>query len=196
MIHYYDLGVYTGSEIDAFIKIMNDLNKEYIVHGFEAHPEFAKKLRVKYNDNPNVHIHEKLIGRVNGRGRLYISTVEQGHSMYASKNNATSKFVEVDSVKLTDFVGTEFKDQINIIRFNIEGAEWDLLQDFLLKEYQKYVNIWLGAEVGADIRKCGEIAHLYNDYIDLLKNNKIKIHQFCGDTPKKNVDLKSLISRL
>jgi len=195
-IFYYDLGVYQGTEIDRFIEIMSQLNLEYEIHGFEALPKFYNALKNKYEDKKNVHIHNLIIGSETGQKPLYLSNIPQGHSIYRSKTQCTDKFVMVDSVKFTDFVGEKFKTQKNIIKFNIEGAEWDLVRDIVSKGYEQYISLWLGADIGCDILKCKEIAHHYKEYVNILKKKKIKMHRFCENAQEKSEDIVPLIKRV
>ena len=194
MIHFYDLGVYNGLEIDMFIQIAGELNQDYRIYGFEAYPAYVKKLKDKFSSNDKIAIYPLMISDQQGLQPLYISTAAEGHSKYATKNNATKDFVMVPAMKFSDFVNKdEFKNQFNIVRFNIEGAEWDFINDMIYSGLHQFVNIWLGAKEGEDILKCAEIKHLYPVYIDLLRKNKINIHRFIYWGKNQNVDLKQLI---
>lgn len=193
-IYYYDLGVYNGKEIDIFIDIANSLGMDYEVIGFEAFPEYASILSEKYKSNPKVTILNLMISDRTGLQPLYISTGAEGHSKYAGKKNCTEKSVMVAGTRFSEFVDHEgFKSQFNIIRFNIEGAEWDFINDMIDSGLYKFVKIWLGAREGEDILKCKEIKHLYPAYIDLLREHGINIHRFIYWSVEKNADLGSMI---
>lgn len=194
-IYYYDLGVYNGGEIDLFLQIAKDLKFDYEIHGFEAYPVYAHKLKEKYKNNNNINIHELLIGDFTGKSKLYVSTAEEGHSKYASKNNCTKTYVNVNATKFSDFVEKgKFEKQFNIVRFNIEGAEWDFINDMIETGLYRHVKIWLGATPGEDILKCGEIKHLYSNYLNLLNYYKINIHRFIYWDVHKNANLKQMIN--
>ena len=194
----YDIGSYTGLEIDEIVLIMKRHNLDYRIYSIEGYPEYANKLRKKYQDNPNIEVINALICGDTKETKLYISRVAQGHSIYDSKNNCTSNYVNIMGYKFSDFIKESFKDpnSINILRFNIEGAELDLLNDILENDLNKYINLWAGATPGADILKCAKIKDEYNDYLQRLKNNNIIIHHFCADTPNDNVDIEKLILSL
>ena len=196
-INYFDLGLYRGEEIEMFLKAIHDLNVEYEIFGFEAHPKFAESVKFRYESNPKVHIHNLAIGKSSKKEKLYISDVSngQGNSIFSTKAGVGQKYVEVDSISLVEWIKTNVKDfetSLNIIRFNIEGAELYLIEDIIDNNFVNYFKLYLGSIPGRDIQRVGEIEHEYDRFINLLKENKIDILPFCKEL-RNNVDLTKLI---
>lgn len=177
-----------------FIDIAESLGLDYEAIGFEAFPDYASRLSEKYRSNPKVIILNLMISDRKGPQPLFISTAEEGHSKYAGKKNCTKKSVMVAGTKFSEFVDHEkFMSQFNIIRFNIEGAEWDFINDMIDSGLYQHVKIWLGANPGEDILKCNEIKHLYPAYINMLREHGINIHRFIYWGVGKNIDLGTLL---
>jgi len=185
-INYFDLGLYQGHEIDMFINDVSKLDCDYSIYGFEAHPTFANDVRQKYNTNKRVHIHNLAIYDRVDRIKLYITNYkhgDEGNSIYSTKRNVLAdSFVYVDSISFVDWVKenvTDYESSYNILRFNIEGAELPLIQDIIKKEFNQYINLYLGANPGADILKVAEIKDQYYLYLDLLAQYNINILPYC-----------------
>lgn len=193
MIRYFDLGVYEGRELDEFLGMGFDCE----CYGFEAHPEKAKALQEKYAGVDNVQISWSAVANYWGTAYLYLHP-GQGSSIFSSKNNVDpNNFVEVPCVSLSQWIKNEFPIGIsatmNILRFNIEGAELPMLMDLVESGMYQDFDFFLGAEPGADIKKVAEIAHRYEQYLNLLKTHDIEILPWCYNIEK--VDLKSLIEK-
>jgi FkbM family methyltransferase len=187
-INYFDLGIYHGEEIEMFLDTINSLNIDYNVYGFEAHPKYISIANSKFKSNTNVSLYNYLISDTNGIGKLYLERGGTGHgnSMYATKYNVGETFIEVESISLVDWIiqnVPDYKTSYNIIRFNIEGAELPLIRDIVNKNFTRTFNLYLGADVGSDIKKVHEIRHEYNDYLALLQTHHINILPFCKELP-------------
>ena len=198
-ISFFDIGSYHGKEIDLFINEITGLYP-YSVNAFEAHPEYAKKLSLKYKKDPNVNIHSIAIGdcmNETGFTKLFLAPNEEGNSIYSSKNNVTQDYVNVPIEKFSKIIkklNINLDDSYNIVRFNIEGAELDLIQDLILNNLHKKINLFLGAKAGEDILKVKEISHKYKGYMELLKREDITIHPYCYVYGRKNISIKSTIN--
>jgi FkbM family methyltransferase len=187
-INYFDFGLHKGDEIQMFLDATKSIQGIYdiSVYGFEAHPELSIKVANRYSEYDNVEIINKAISFENSKIRLYIAEGNkmEGNSVFSSKNNvSTDNYVDVDGVLFSDWLienETSFSDAINVIRFNIEGAEIYLLEDIISSGLNEYIYLYLGSSGGVDILKCEEIAHLHSDYEQKLKQNGIEVHQFCS----------------
>ena len=195
-LYFYDLGTYDGREIDRFIGVTMRLRVDYQVHSFEAHPQYAEALRIKYAKDPKVHVHNLMIGDSEGLRPLWLSTVAQGHSMYASKNNATKVKLAVDATRFSQWTPADFKQHTNILRCNIEGAEWPLFNDLIETGLYKHIKLFLGATPGIDILKCGEIKNHYEKHLALLKAHGITIHPFCTALGEEQANIHQLMKAL
>lgn len=200
MIHlnYFDLGPYKwGSEIDMFIDICENNNISYKIYAFEAHPEYSKLLSDKYENDNNVLILNKAISNKNGTVKLYISKSSggEGNSIFSTKNNVDiNEYFTVDSILFSDWVTKNvpnYKIENNIVRFNIEGAEWYLMNDLDKSGMFPYFKIFLGST--PDIHKVGELKNKYVDYNYILDKHGVIVHRFVNIHRHLNCDLHALI---
>ena len=158
-----------------------------------------QKAADRYRNYQNVQIFDYAISNNNGYAKLYIAEGNklEGNSIFKSKNNVDpSKYIEVKSIKFSDWIRKNipnYTKEINVIRFNIEGAEIHLLEDIIEKELNKHIYLYLGASGGEDILKCKEISHLHSSYESRLKENEINVHQFCS-VSQNNISSEKIIS--
>lgn len=188
-INYFDFGLHKGDEILMFLEAIEPLTKDVNVYGFEAHTELAKEAENRYKDYPNVTIINKAIAERNSKVRLYIAEGNkmEGNSIFKTKNNVDPEnFIDVDGIKFSDWIKKNvpnYKKSINVIRFNIEGAEIYLMHDIVKAGINKHISLYLGSKGGDDILKCTEIKHLHKVYMEHLDKFNIDIHQFCKASP-------------
>lgn len=185
MINYFDFGLHKGDEITMFLEAIQPINDSVNVYGFEAHPDIYSRVKKRFEYSQDIHIFNKAISNKNSKVNLYIAPNNkmEGNSIFPTKNNVSNEYVEVDGILFSDwllFNVPNFKNAVNVVRFNIEGAELFLLDDLINTGIYKYIYLFMGSSGGADILKCSEIAHLHSDYENKLIQNKIFVHQFCS----------------
>lgn len=201
-VNYFDLGLHKGEEIKMFLNEVSPYNLPYEIYGFEAHPEYANRIRDLYQAD-NIHIYNYAISNKTGTTRLYLSPSSLGHSIYVSKNNVSAnKYFEVETISFVDWVKEnvpDYRESINLLRFNIEGAELLLLNDVIDKNFTEYIDLFLGSHPGKDIRKCSEIAGQVDSFLKKLDDNGIVIYPYCFDFyshgSTKNFDLKKIFDQ-
>lgn len=195
IINYYDLGLYQGREIKMFIDICNSNNWDYRIYGFEAHPEFSEKIKNLYSTNGKVEIFNKAISNKYKLEKLYLASPNagEGNSIFSTKSNVDTSFIEVEGIPFSDFLNsqTNFKNNFNILRFNIEGAEWHLMQDLINNQLNQYFQIYCGST--PDMHKVGELKQHIPTYNNLLLNNNIHTYRFTFWKPELNDNLEELI---
>ena len=195
IINYYDLVLYQGREIKMFIDICNFNNWDYRIYGFEAHPEFSKKIKNLYSANKKVEIFNKAISNEYKLERLYLAPLNagEGNSIFSTKNNVDESFIEVEGISFSGFLNsqTNFKNNFNILRFNIEGAEWHLMQDLINNQLNQYFQIYCGST--SDMPKVHELKQHIPTYNNLLLNNNIHTYRFTFWKPELNDNLEELI---
>lgn len=197
-VNYFDLGLHKdAAEVDMFISVCNKNGFDYAVYGFEAHPDYCVDLVKKYSDNEKVKIFNKAISNKNGVTELYIAEKNEGegNSIFRTKNNVNpDNFIKVDSILFSDWLKKNvphFETENNILRFNIEGAEWYLVNDLNDNKILKSFKIVVGSKT--DIPKVKELSKNLNDYEKILRQNNITIGRFVKNKPRMNCDLGSLI---
>lgn len=201
MINYFDLGLYK----DALeMSNMNDdiipkYGIPYHMYGFEANPEYADSAKKKFSKYKDISIHNIAISSEDKPLKLYLSS-GKGDSIYDSKININKKkFITVPGMKFSSFVKEnkiKLQGAINIVKINIEGAEWDFFNDIIDNDILKHITIFIGR--GHDPHK---IQKFIDDgtnikYDNLLKSNNITIHRYCGEYPfHKNFNIDSFLRK-
>lgn len=175
-INYFDLGLHKDAlEVDMFLDLCNKNGFKYNIYGFEAHPIYCENLIKKYNNDDKIKIINKAISNREGKINLYISSSNnsEGNSIFKTKKNIDQNdFIEIESIIFSNWLKEnvlDFNISNNIIRFNIEGAEWFLINDLISKNLNSYFKIFLGST--PDIPKVGELKNKMNDYNNLLIKN-------------------------
>ena len=117
----------------------------------------------KYNNFKNTKTYNVAISDTHkSTCKLYFSSGNDlGHSIHSTKNNILNdKFCEVPTIKFSEWLkdnNIDLKDSLNIVKINIEGAEWEFFNDIVNSKINQYIHIYCGA--GHDVEK----------FLDLLK---------------------------
>jgi FkbM family methyltransferase len=107
------------------------------IHAFEPVPSASKRMQRRLADHPNVHVHKLGLGATNER--VTMSVDGPGSSMYASKGVFGSTEVEIrDVVEVFDELGLH---EIDLLKVNIEGAEYDLFDRLAEAEWLPHVRV-------------------------------------------------------
>ena len=196
-INYFDFGLYRGTELRWITEdIFPRLNiKNYKAYGFEVCGEYADGLSRHFINNEKVDIINRAIGDHRGTIKLYYSANSVGHSIFDTKNNVDkNKYEIVESIKFSDWVLEnvgDFKTSFNILKVNIEGAEWHLFNDLCNSGLNKYIHIFCGQ--GHDVDRVGELEEKVQDYYKLIEDNNIKLYRFTEWKPHKNDNIERII---
>lgn len=124
----FDLGGYLG------IWTENIYNKYGCnVFTFEPYNKFAAIIRNKFIDNNKINVFEVGLGAKEDKINLYVT--EEGSSVFKTKGNSivisilnASKFLEENSIF-----------EIDLLKINIEGSEYDLMDHLLETNYIKNI---------------------------------------------------------
>ena len=148
---YLDLGTHKeGKELGYVLDhVLPQVSSNYIAYGFEASQASFLQAAEKFSDKDNVHlIHKALCHQLpaSGKVRLYRDS-DSGiaDSMYRE----SPSYEEVEAGRLSDFLlENDLIQESNIIllRMNIEGAEYDVIEDLiesgLAGEIDGYFGMW------------------------------------------------------
>jgi FkbM family methyltransferase len=103
------------------------------VHAFEAHPDYCEAARQKLSAFPNVTLENLALVGPDFAGeevRLYLAGGRGvGDSIFARRSD---DFISVPALRLSDYIkrnGIDLTSHVTILRMNIEGAEFGVLQD-------------------------------------------------------------------
>lgn len=127
-----DIVVDMGANIGYYTLIFAELvGGDGKVFAFEPDPDNFSLLskNVKENKFDNIVLVNKAVSDINGKTKLYLSEDNKGdHRIYDSGENRDS--VVVDVVYLDDFL-SEYKNKIDFIKMDIQGAEGNALNGMI-----------------------------------------------------------------
>lgn len=197
-INYFDLGLYRGEEIDYMIDLLPKFSHNINIYGFEVNKEYYNRLKQKYKDKEYIKIYNYAICNLDNENiKIYKSTTSQGNSIYSSKHNALKEYYFCQSKKFSTFIknnNINLDDSFNIIKINIEGAEYDFFNDIIIENIYNKINIFLG-DGARDIYKIDELKDKTDKFFNLLKEKNIIIHHFINQESERenNVNIMELI---
>lgn len=145
---YIDIGTHTAAnELSLMLnKVLPRYSKKYQAYGFEANIKSYNTVVEKFIGVDNVKLINKAVCNdipENGVIRLYFHGDGHGDSIYRAGDN----FCDVKAVKISCWIKEnkiDIKNNIVIIRMNIEGAEFDVLQDLKEHEMLNYIDGYYG----------------------------------------------------
>ena len=195
-VNYFDLGVYKGVEADWMVSNIFPMLgiSDYRVYCFEACKAYATRLSRLYSNNDKVTVINKAVVDKPGMVNLYYSPNMVGHSVFATKKNVINKYEEVEGIVFSDWLKENVEDyetSFNILKVNIEGAEWYLFNDLVKTGINKHIDVFCGQ--GHDVEKVGELSDKIEQYYSLLKENNIHLYRFTEHKPHQNDDLYKIL---
>jgi len=196
-VNYFDLGLCRGIELNWMVnQILPSMKiEDFSAYGFEASKIYADTLKRNFSSNPNVTICHTAVADKEEEIKLYHAQNAVGHSIFSTKNNVSKdKFEKVNSIRFSEWIkknDIDLKSSFNIMKVNIEGAEWHLFRDLVENDLIKYFDIFCGA--GHDVEKIHELREQVEEYYSLLENNNIHIHRFTEWKPSLNANIPQLI---
>lgn len=115
----FDLGGYEG-------QWASDIFAMYccLVHVFEPVPEFAEKIRLRFARNPKIQVHD--FGLASVTESRNIAVHEDASSLFSEHPNTAIRLV-----KASDFLAEQQIQSIDLMKINIEGGEYGLLDHLL-----------------------------------------------------------------
>ena len=126
---YIDCGVFTGNTIDPYYD-------DYVVYGFEPNPNKFDKLVKKYE---KATLYNKAVWVNDGKMGFHLTVRNESCSLFERKDE--KEIVTVESINFNKWIKETFnEDDYIIIKMDIEGAEYTVLNDMLDNGSMKYVN--------------------------------------------------------
>jgi FkbM family methyltransferase len=116
----FDLGGYKGQwTSDIFSRFCPT------VHVFEVVPKFADCMRHRFERNNRIHVHP--FGLAGHTRKEEVRVVSDGTSLFASEGDPIS----VDLVQAASFFRENAINEVDLVKINIEGGEYELLEHLL-----------------------------------------------------------------
>lgn len=138
-----DVGANRGQTINFFHK----LNKKNFLYSFEPNPSLFKILKKKYKDNKNVKLFQKGVSDKSNTKTFYQNILHESSTF--EKLNMSSKYLKMKSmilgvkpseiigksypikvISLNKFLNKEGITNIDILKLDVEGHEYNCLKGF------------------------------------------------------------------
>lgn len=148
-ILYLDVGTHKeGAELLLVVdEILPPICSNFDAYGFEASQESFEQVAKKFAGRENIQLIKKaLVGNLSSKGKIKLyKDAESGKkdSIYRQ----TNQYEEVESIRLSDFLIENrliIDKRIILLRMNIEGAEYDVVQDLVEHELSNCINGYFG----------------------------------------------------
>jgi FkbM family methyltransferase len=134
---FIDGGARVGESIETYLKTKQDLIGCNL-HLFECNPTHIDKLNSLQDTYPeyNITVHQAALWNQEGEQDFYYSTDVWGDLGCTLNNSKQEKLdlenpIKVKSIKLSNFLTQFTEDDYIIIKLDIEGAEYEVVEDLL-----------------------------------------------------------------
>ena len=135
---FIDLGFNKGQSVKFFYDLIPD-PAEYEIHAFEPDPSNFKSFE-NFND---VNFYKKAAWIRDGVVKFYLGSESFASTINSSKitNIKQDRFIETECLDICKFITDNFdKDDYIILKIDIEGAEYELLNHMLSNNCLEYIN--------------------------------------------------------
>jgi FkbM family methyltransferase len=154
----FDLGGYEGWFVE---QITNKYDS--FVYCFEPLPEFSEKINIKFKDNNKVKVFTKGISNEVKDSVIYLNDDA------TSRNIKTKKSVKIKLTRLDKIMVEENINFIDLLKINIEGDEYDVLEYILNNNLAKNID-----NIQVQFHKIGDN---YQERYDRIKEGLEKTHK-------------------
>lgn len=135
---FIDLGFNKGQSVKFFYDLIPD-SAEYEIHAFEPDPSNFKS----FENFNNVNFYKKAAWIRDGVVKFYLGSESFASTINSSKitNIKQDRFIETECLDICKFITDNFdKDDYIILKIDIEGAEYELLNHMLSNNCLEYIN--------------------------------------------------------
>lgn len=173
MINFIDVGAHVGDVIGIVKNFFEKLGVDYRIYAFEPYPPAFSLLKDRFGGLFT--LYNQACSDYDGRGNIYMSSLKGGHSLKKTKRNIDlNKFSVVDVIKFsTWFISTINPDDINIVKINIEGSEYEVYEDIIKSGLVKDIDVFCGSL--GDLHKIGKPKEESDAFAKYLQDSGINV---------------------
>ena len=169
-----DIVVDIGAHAGIFTILASYFAKQGQVYAFEPFKENYNLIleNINLNKVKNLKVFNKAVSDKSGRLKFYVSTSKNKGQNSIHKLGESQKEIRVDKISFKDFLRTI--PEIDFLKIDCEGAEYEILFSLAKKELQKIKKISMefhnyGKYAGEDLAR---FLHKNNFKIRLIKDGK------------------------
>jgi FkbM family methyltransferase len=174
----FDVGGYEG----GWASIILERYKNCTLYIFEPVKEFYLSIQEKFANNSNVKVMNFGLSNFSGKAKFFIDG--DGSSLFKQSTNE----VEVDIVDIVSFIKDNKISSIDLMKLNIEGAEYDLL-DYLLSKPEMLAVENLTVQFHTTVDNCVERRKRIQEHLGLYYNQIYNFEFIFEGWVKKQVEL-------
>jgi FkbM family methyltransferase len=176
-----------GAQAGFFTLYARALNAKIRVYAIEPEPANALVLakHLKINHIQGVKIFQQALVGKTGKSDFYVSEDTHNHSLIKFENFKTK--ISVEGISLSDFLLKNKLSRISLLKMDIEGGEYDVLENLPKDDWRKFENILLEyhdlpeknhQQLAELIRRNGFSLEIFSSHYDkklgyMLARNKI-----------------------
>lgn len=162
-----------GAHAGFFILYCRALNDKIKIYAFEPEGENAQILakHLKLNHIRGVKIFQQALAGKSGKQDFYISADTHNHSLIKPDNFKAK--ISVAAVGLSDFLNNYNLQRLSLLKMDIEGAEFQVLQNLKEEDWLKLENILLEYhdETGQNYQQLAELIRRYGFSLEILPSH-------------------------
>ena len=139
---FIDCGANRGQSIDNFIDKWNDW-KEYEILSYEGNPRLSSFFN-KYNSITNIKFYSKAVWIIDGTVEFYLcNDGDVSSSIIGTKKTGRLDKIPtiVECIDIDRVIREYSKEDYIILKIDVEGAEYELLNHMINKNTFEYVNV-------------------------------------------------------
>jgi FkbM family methyltransferase len=125
-----DLGGNCGASL-AYFKALHPAAR---IHVAEPDPLAFRTLAANASGLSDVVLHQVAVGQVDERRRFYQSNAAWSSSLVGDQVHAGGQWIEVDVVTLETLLGRAGLERVDLLKLDVEGAEWEILPSVRLAD--------------------------------------------------------------
>jgi FkbM family methyltransferase len=118
-----DLGGNCGASVTYFKATHPDAQ----IHVAEPDPIAFRTLQANVRQLDGVTLHHVAVGGVDGRLPFFQSHMGWSSSLTGDQTHAGGGWIEVDVVRLSTLMSRARLERVDVLKMDVEGAEWDIL---------------------------------------------------------------------
>lgn len=190
-----------AKEIDMMTEVCRSLNLQSAMYAIEPNPTYTYGLIEKFRKT-NVIVLPIAVSCHTGIEKLYNSKSSNGHgsSLFDSKNNVDiDDYWSVQTIRISSLVHTLkelHQPKIIVLKYNIEGSEWSIINDLIDTDTHIDIDIFCGAP--CDMHKVDSLRDLQKEFDEkCVENGVFKYMFYHSQVPEENAamikEMKALV---
>ncbi len=190
-----------AKEIDMMTEVCRSLGLRSAMYAIEPNPTYTDGLIEKFSKT-NVIVLPVAVSCHTAISKLYNSKSSNGHgsSLFDSKNNVDlDDYWNVQTIRMSSLLNTLkelHQPKITVLKYNIEGSEWSIINELIDTDMHVDVDVYCGAS--CDMHKVDSLKDLQQEFHEKCVENGVFKYMFYHSlVPEENkamiAEMKALV---